>query len=573
MNAFCCRITATSHIKKALIYCALSALLCLPAAARIPASIVAKYEAAQRYLYIDEDSASLYINEVYDYAVLHKESILEANVLLLKAEMLVYQGETDDVLSICTTIREIAQNKSDRHLLVAGQLLEGYCYTDLDMFDKAYSTLSSALSMSQQIQDTTAQIKAYLFLGILYDLQADTDQAVSLFQKGLQLTEHCTNPILKIRLLNSLSITYVRQGKLEEAKDNLLKCIRYIEDNQLTYGLDRLYINMALVMATDGDLDSASVYARHALDIAERHANRSGIAKALIYNGYILFLQDNLTEAKRIFEKADSLALALGAENMHCLILEYYAEIAKAEGAFKDAYIYLEAFKRCSDSLTDKRNILNMLRLQMENEAAQAEMEAQYKLYRLTLITIIIAFILVLGGILFGYEYRRSRRREQDAQRDARRERLRLVSELEEGNKKMVTQSIYRQKKNKDLSEIAERLRRQRAQFKPTNQPLIDSVISSLDSFSGEERWEDFEIYFERVNTGFMKNLQKKYPDLSLTEKKLCVFLRLGMTTKEIANIQHISFRAVEQARYRLRKKLGVKKGEDLANFLSRFDE
>lgn len=209
----------------------------------------------------------------------------------------------------------------------------------------------------------------------------------------------------------------------------------------------------------------------------------------------------------------------------------------------------------------------------MENEAAQAEMEAQYKLYRLTLITIIIAFILVLGGILFGYEYRRSRRREQNAQRNARQERLRLVSELEQGNKKMVTQSIYRQKKNKDLLEIAENLRRQRAQFKPSNQPLIDSVISSLDSFSGEERWEDFEIYFERVNTGFMKNLQKKYPDLSLTEKKLCVFLRLGMTTKEIATIQHISFRAVEQARYRLRKKLSVKKGEDLANFLSQFDE
>ncbi|MDE7149735.1 MAG: hypothetical protein K2O01_04925, partial [Bacteroidales bacterium] len=193
---------------------------------------------------------------------------------------------------------------------------------------------------------------------------------------------------------------------------------------------------------------------------------------------------------------------------------------------------------------------MNMLRLQMENEAAKAEMETQYKLYRLTLITVIIVFVLVLGAIFFVYEYRRHRRREQKARQDARRERQRLVSELEQGNKKMVTQSIYRQKKNKDLSEIAENLRRQRAQFKPINQPIIDQVISSLDSFSGEERWEDFEIYFERVHTGFMKNLQKKYPDLSLTEKKLCVYLRLGMTTKEIANIQHISFRAVVQARY-----------------------
>ncbi len=531
-----------------------------------------KYESAVRCLYTDEDSASLYINEVYDYAVLNKLPVLEARILLLKAEMLIYQGDVDETLSICSTVRKIAQNRGDRDLLVSGQLLEGYCYTDLDMFDKAYSTLSSALNMAQQTHDTTAQIKAYLFLGILYDLQADTEQAVGLFKKGLELAEHSANAILKIRLLNSLSITYVREGKLEEARSNLSNCIRYVEDNRLTYGLDRLYINMALVMTSIGHLDSALAYARHALDIAQSRENRSSIAKALIYNGHILFLQDNIAEAKLMFGQADSLALALGAKNMHCLILEYYAEMAKAEGAFKDAYIYLEAFKQCADSLTERRNVLNMLRLQMENEAAQAEMETQYKLYRLALITIIIVFVLVLGAIFFVYEYRRHRRREQEARQDARRERMRLVSELEQSDKKMVTQSIYRQKKNKDLSEIAENLRRQRAQFKPTNQPLIDSVISSLDSFSGEERWEDFEIYFERVHTGFMKNLQKKYPDLSLTEKKLCVYLHLGMTTKEIANIQHVSFRAVEQARYRLRKKLGLKKEEDLVNFLNRFD-
>lgn len=538
----------------------------------IPAPVAGKYEAAQRCLYMNEDSASLYINEIYEYAVLNKESVLEAWILLLKAEMLIYQGDIEEVLSICSTVREIAQNRGDRHLLVAGQLLEGYCYTDLDMFDKAYSTLSAALNMARQINDTTEEIKAYLFLGILYDLQADTEQAVLFFKQGLDLAEHHGNAILKIRLLNSLSITYVRQEKLEDAKNNLSNCIRYVEENQLTYGLDRLYINMALALSSTHQLDSALFYARHALDIAQRHANRSGIARALIYNGHILFLLDNMNEAKTMFRQADSLALALGNQNMHCIILEYYAELAKAEGAFKDAYIYLEAFKRCSDSLTERRNVLNMLRMQLENETAQAEMEAQYKLYRLTLLTIIIAFVLVLGAIFFGYEYRRHRRREQSARQDARRERQRLVSELEQGNKKMVTQSIYRQKKNKDLSEIAEKLRHQRAQFKPVNQPLIDDVISSLDSFSGEERWEDFEIYFERVHTGFMKNLQKKYPDLSLTEKKLCVYLRLGMTTKEIANIQHISFRAVEQARYRLRKKLGLKKEEDLVNFLNKFD-
>lgn len=536
-------------------------------------SITEKYEAARRLLYVNEDSASRYINDVYDYAVLNKEPILEANILLLKAEWLIYQGQIDEVLNICSTVHDIAQNQGDRALLVSARLLEGYCYTDLDMFDKAYSILSSAMDMAQRMQDTTSQIKAYLFLGILYDLQTDTTQAVASLKKGLALAEKKDEAILKIRLLNSLSITYVRQNKFIEAKRNLQNNIRYVEDNRLTYGLDRLYINMALVSATTQQLDSALIYARHALEIASKQANRSSIAKALIYNGHVLFLQNKLQQAEAMFNKADSLALSLGAKNMHCLILEYYAEIAKAEKNYEKAYTYLEAFKHCSDSLTEKRNVLNMMRLQLENNAAQTEIETQYKLYRLTLIIIIIAFVLVLGALFFWYEYRRHRRREQNTRQNAHREHQRLVTELEQGNKKMVTQSIYRQKKSKDLSDLADSLRQLRPQFKPTNQPLIDQVISSLESLGDEEHWEDFEIYFERVHTGFMKNLQKKYPDLSLTEKKMCAYLRLGMTTKEIANIQHISFRAVEQARYRLRKKLGLNKNEDLANFLSLFDE
>lgn len=52
-----------------------------------------KYESAVRCLYTDEDSASLYINEVYDYAVVNKLPVLEARILLLKAEMLIYQGD------------------------------------------------------------------------------------------------------------------------------------------------------------------------------------------------------------------------------------------------------------------------------------------------------------------------------------------------------------------------------------------------------------------------------------------------------------------------------------------------
>ncbi len=147
-----------------------------------------------------------------------------------------------------------------------------------------------------------------------------------------------------------------------------------------------------------------------------------------------------------------------------------------------------------------------------------------------------------------------------------------MDSELEHENKKMDTQSIQQQKRANDLQEITRQLQQARMLFKPSNQPLIDRTIALLKGQEDDEQWHEFESRFERVHIGFLKNLQKKYPTLSLTEKRLCAFLRLNMTTKEIANIMHVSSRAVEQSRYRLRKKLGLDKKQDLNNFLCQFD-
>jgi DNA-binding CsgD family transcriptional regulator len=62
--------------------------------------------------------------------------------------------------------------------------------------------------------------------------------------------------------------------------------------------------------------------------------------------------------------------------------------------------------------------------------------------------------------------------------------------------------------------------------------------------------------------------LRDEFSELSPNEQKLCAFLRLNLNTKEVANLMNISARGVEVARYRLRKKLGLKKGENLSKFV-----
>ena len=80
--------------------------------------------------------------------------------------------------------------------------------------------------------------------------------------------------------------------------------------------------------------------------------------------------------------------------------------------------------------------------------------------------------------------------------------------------------------------------------------------------------WEIFETNLNQIHNEFIINLSKKYPNLTPKDIKLCVYLKMNLSSKEIAPMMNISFRGVELHRYRLRKKLNLSQEENLSKFL-----
>jgi DNA-binding CsgD family transcriptional regulator len=83
-----------------------------------------------------------------------------------------------------------------------------------------------------------------------------------------------------------------------------------------------------------------------------------------------------------------------------------------------------------------------------------------------------------------------------------------------------------------------------------------------------DDTWEHFAHHFDKVHTDFLVVLKNRYPDLTASELRLCAYLRMNLSNKEIAQLINISVRGVEIARYRLRKKLGLAKETNLFEFL-----
>jgi DNA-binding CsgD family transcriptional regulator len=127
-------------------------------------------------------------------------------------------------------------------------------------------------------------------------------------------------------------------------------------------------------------------------------------------------------------------------------------------------------------------------------------------------------------------------------------------------------------------TEFLNRIKDEMNKLKKADTPNIDTgeikkILRGIaDENRLDEEWEQFSIHFNKVHNNFLLNLKNRVPDLKAHELKLCAYLRMNLSSKEIARLLSISVRGVEINRYRLRKKLQLKPREDLFEFLMNID-
>jgi DNA-binding CsgD family transcriptional regulator len=145
-----------------------------------------------------------------------------------------------------------------------------------------------------------------------------------------------------------------------------------------------------------------------------------------------------------------------------------------------------------------------------------------------------------------------------------------LKIELLSKDKELVNNSFAAAKKNKVLNGVIQKIKtinNDSVDESTRNQlnKLNKSLSKELDA---DKSWTDLEKHIKNVHFEFLKRLKDKYPGISCRELDLSTYLLLNMSSKEIAEIMNISIAGVELARYRLRKKMGLSREENLVSFL-----
>lgn len=149
-----------------------------------------------------------------------------------------------------------------------------------------------------------------------------------------------------------------------------------------------------------------------------------------------------------------------------------------------------------------------------------------------------------------------------------------LKNEVVYKSKDLANSTMSLIKKNQFLIELRDELDKMKA-FSEQNKLVTEDirrVIRKINNgIDDEESWQVFEDYFDHVHENFMKKMKKRYPSLTSKDLRMCAYIRMNLSSKEIAPLLDITVRGVEISRYRLRKKMELERDENLSDFLFRF--
>jgi ligand-binding sensor domain-containing protein/DNA-binding CsgD family transcriptional regulator len=143
-----------------------------------------------------------------------------------------------------------------------------------------------------------------------------------------------------------------------------------------------------------------------------------------------------------------------------------------------------------------------------------------------------------------------------------------LKSEIHHKNNQLASVTMHLINKNEFVQEVRKRID-QMLQEKSTSTEELKKIIKTIDkNHSEDDSWDQFAHHFDQVHGDFLKKLVNDVDKLTPQETKLAAYLRMNMSSKEIANLMGISVRGVELARYRLRKKLRLDRDQNLNDYL-----
>lgn len=482
----------------------------------------------------------------------------------------IYWEKTDlkTALNFADQAKTLALQLNSQKEYAEAILIISKVYTDLGEYDKSSEMNFEALKIFESENDKVGIGKALNRIGYVYFEQENYDKALEYYLQSLGIAREINDPVGTARGLNNVAAVYGSKGEFHNFEANIREAVEINKKigRKLWEGIN--YLNLGVISRENKNYDTAFYYYTMANDIFTELNNVPKIVSLNIgFSRYFSEINDeesSLSHALFAYElgRKNNLKKAIfeSAKQLH--------EIYRKQNDLENAYKYSTIEYQIKDSLDLEKSMTRLSQLELLYEFEKLNQDRKLSQQRKDYIYIIggtiLLFFFILTIVLLITRQRIRAKNTIIEKRD-------LENELEMKNKELTSNVMALMKKNEILSEIADKLMEVRDEaVKDETKIAIKKIAKELEKTTDDEIWEEFEIRFKQVYSDFYDKLIHQFPNLSPNEQRLCAFLRLNMTSKEISELTGQRTGTLEIARSRLRKKLGITNTQvNLVSFLS----
>ena len=500
------------------------------------------------------------------------------------------------------------------HPLVTNRLLRelGYAYSKNGTIDSLIPTYEKAIYWAEYANDSSTIAMSRIRLASSYRRIGNIKKSIELLLETRVFVEASNDIHRESGLSFTLANAYASNGdydlaisNYQEAADGFLEA----EDSGM-YGASLISIGMTSM--DNGNIKFALKKLNKGINVLEAHGDKNGTLYGRSHLGHAYYLDGDFEKAEITLKESINASISVGnkiLENMNRRYLaQVYLDMNENELALKETTIiyneerdrgvsdaYLNAIKLHAEALSHnnktkqsvkvykdyittkdsiftkekEKEIANMREFyEAEKRETQIELlEKDVSLSNLqkTLYSIgMFSFLAIAGLLYFGFRQRMKKNKiEREKQETI------YKQEIEFKKKELASQTLHLVQKStfiQELKENLEKIKKSPELFKVEFRRLV----MLLKKESAEDKdWEVFKSYFSEVHNNFDQKIKSVAQDISEKEIRLASFLRMNLTTKEIASMLNVLPDSVLKSKYRLKKKLGLNKEQDLNNYLS----
>ena len=490
--------------------------------------------------------------------------------LIILADIKYREHKLDSACKLITESFNIVDTIKQSESLAMVYQFKGVLAADMGQFLDAIDFYLKAVRIFEERNNENELSKIYNNIAILHSKLENFNQAIYYLLKAEKLNQKLKFESRLIGNYNNFGIAYKKLDSLPQAIESYRRGIHIAHKLKDEFQLAQGFMNLANLYHTMGESSLAIMYYDSSAFLCEKNHILVGVILNKMNIGEVYYSMGRYSQGMKLLLEARELLDEHGSIVYNMELNWMLSQGYQKNGNYMQALTTYKKYVQLKDSIENEEIKSQVLGLELKFDREKSAFEIaklQNKILvqetndsnvKLRIATAVLLFIISGLVLIFMPKVKKYKSRLVVQEN----EKLRMSMELKD--KELITSAIQIVQSNELVLQASKRLHSMLPLLKKEERQTLVEVMNDLVNKGPNQAWKELDIRFAQVHERFYDELLHRYPTLSPSEVRMCSYLRLNLSTKEIALLTNRNTRTIENSRSNIRKKMQLESDDNL---------